>query len=135
MYPSDQIKGDHAELRIASKAKSLGWTVLFPHSESKKYDMVLERDGEFVRTQVKSSIRKGQSIEFRCSTLKGGVGGLQRTFYTDDEIDGFAVYNDEVEQCFWVPIGDANEKKMAINLEDSSAKNPASEYRFAHRFG
>jgi hypothetical protein len=134
MYEDTQDKGDHAELRIASALKQLGWTVLFPYSESKQYDIVAEREQEFVRIQVKSSIHNGSSVVFPCYCSNSCKTGSNRTDYTSDDIDGFGVYNSEYDSCYWVPLEDANKNTMALNTENANPRNPASEYRFADRF-
>lgn len=134
MYTNTQVKGDHAELRIASKLKRYGWSVLFPYSESERYDLVAEKDGEFVRIQVKSSKFDGTSVTFPCYCSNSSKSGNNRTDYTKDDIDGFAVYNLQIDECFWVPVEDGNKNTMSVNVEADSARNPASEYRFTERF-
>jgi len=129
-----QVKGDHAELRVQSLLKRYGWHVLVPHSEANKYDVVAERDGEFVRIQVKSSVYDGTSVTFRCYSSNTDKSGNNRVDYTSNDIDGFAVYNAATDAAFWVPIAEANADKMAINMDCESAVNPANEYDFADRF-
>lgn len=129
-----QDKGDHAELRVASALKRCGWTVLMPYSESKKYDLVAERDGEFVRVQVKSSRWTGTSIKFPCYCSNSSKSGSNRTDYTREEIDGFGVYCDQYETCFWIPVEESNRNSMSLNAYDVSAENPANEYLLRDRF-
>lgn len=134
-YRDTQQKGDHAELRIASRLKRFGWNVLVPYSESQPYDLVAERDGEFVRLQVKSSTFDGTSITFMCYCSNSSKSGQNRTDYTKDDADGIAVYNSAADVCLWVPISDTNKNTMSINVIDASARNPVNEYLFESRFG
>lgn len=125
-----QQKGDLAELKIAAELKRLGWDVLIPFGDGHRYDLVAERDDEYAKVQVKHGTITGDSVEFRCYCSSEGGNKT----YTSDEIDGFAVYSSVNDDCYWVDIGEANETKMALNLLDSTAKNPASEYWLSDRF-
>lgn len=130
-----QVKGDHAELRVQSLLKRYRWNVLVPFSESQKYDIVAERNGEFVRIQVKSSVYDDTSVTFPCYCSNSSKSGNNRTDYTEADIEGFAVYNASIDTAFWVPVSEANKNTMAINMQEDSARNPVSEYQFADRFG
>lgn len=125
-----QIKGDLAELRVATELKKNGWDVLQPYSENQLYDIVAHRPGEFVKIQVKHGVLRGESVEFRCYSSNPS-GRIQ---YTPDDIDGFAVYSSEVDKLFWVPIAAANSTKMAINTQRSDAKNPERFFIFEDMF-
>lgn len=135
MYETTQQKGDHAELRVASRLKWHGWTVLEPFTDNKKYDLVAEDDGEFVRIQVKSARGDDGSVTFSCYGPNSSKSGNNRTDYTSDDIEGIAVYARHADDYFWVPVDDLNRHTMTVNLSDDTATNPASEYRFADRFG
>lgn len=130
---NQQHKGDHAELRIAAELKRYGWTVLVPHADNTLYDIVAERDGEFVRLQVKSSRFTGTSVVFNCYN-SANKGRSNRTTYTDDDIDGFGVYCDVTDECYWVPVAERTESTCSLNVRDADAKRPANEYLFEHRF-
>jgi|JXWS01.1.fsa_nt_gb hypothetical protein len=130
-----QIKGDHAELAVAAALKRYGWSVLMPYSEAQPYDLVAERGGDFVRVQVKSSTFDGTSIQFPCYCSNSSKSGNNRTDYTKDQIDGFAVYNGSfATDIFWVPVEQANKNTMNLNVTSETAKHPADDYLFSERF-
>lgn len=129
-----QTKGDHSELRVASRLKRLGWSVLFPFSDNKKYDIVAENNGEYRRIQVKTGRYIGPSVKFHCYNSNSARSGNNMTEYTSTDIDGFAVYCDETCDMFWVPISDSNSKTMRINVDQDGADNPADEYGFDDAF-
>jgi len=125
-----QTKGDLAELRIASEFKRLGWDVLIPFGDGHRYDLVAERDDTYIKSQVKHGTITRDCVEFRCYCSSDG----QNSTYTADEIDGFAVYSSVNDDCYWVDVDEANQTKMALNITDNSAKNPASNYWFTDKF-
>lgn len=126
-------KGDHAELRVAAELKRCGWNVLVPYDENGPYDLVAERDGTFRRIQVKASTFNGTSIVFKCYNSQNKSRN-NKTVYTEDTIDGFGVYSNEIDECYWVPVEDATNTSAAINITDNDAKRPANEYRLGDRF-
>lgn len=125
-----QDKGDHAELRIAAELKKHGWSVLFPYTESQQYDLVAEKD-EFVRIQVKSSNCIGGAVKFHCYCSNSSKSGNNETQYTEDDIDGIAVFNEDTGKCYWIPVSDINRYSMTLS-EDG--KNSFSKYSFERRF-
>lgn len=125
-----QQKGDLAEIKIAAELKRLGWDVLLPFGDGHRYDLVAERDDEYKKLQVKHGTITRDSVEFRCYC--SGEDGNKS--YTADEIDGFAVYSSVNDDCYWVDIHEANETKMALNLLDNDAKNPASDFWLSDEF-
>ena len=130
---NNQHKGDYSELRVAGALMRLGWQVSFPYMEEGQYDLVAEKDGEFIRVQVKSSVYRDGGINFSCYNSQSAKGSGSATHYTSDDIEGIAVYNHTTSQCYWVPIDAANKWKMRLNEEEGS-KNPASEYILEEQF-
>jgi hypothetical protein len=125
-------KGNHAELRVAARLKSLGYTVLTPFAEETKYDIVVDTDDGFVKMQVKSSNLKDGRVVFNCHSTPW-VDASEATQYTADEIDGFAVFNNSRDECYWVPLEDANDYTMTLNPDDDS-KHPTCDYLLENNF-
>jgi hypothetical protein len=121
-------KGDHAELRVMAAIRQCGWNVLDPFGDNLPYDLVAEWDDNFVKIQVKASQFDGSSIVFRCYNSNTSRSGSNRTSYTSDDVDGVAVYSDETETCYWIPVDELNVSKMHLNV-DGSGKRDATEYR------
>ena len=48
-----KTKGAIGELAVAAKLLKEGWNVLFPFGENNRYDLVGEKDGKFLKVQVK----------------------------------------------------------------------------------
>lgn len=104
--------GNYAELAFQLAAYEKGYSVLRPFSNGRPYDFVLERQGRFIRVQVKS-----------CSaplTEKGlfpvGVshGSTIKKYYTDEHCDVIAIYLKSLNVFYLIPIQVVTTKK--INL-------------------
>lgn len=120
-------------MRIASAFVRLGYTVLFPYMEEGQYDLVVEHDGEFERVQVKSSTYDDGAINFSCHCSQSAKGANSATHYTEDDIEGIAVYNRETNSCYWIPVDEINKWHMTLR-ESEDAKNPANEYLLEDAF-
>jgi len=125
-------KGNHAELRVLAKLKSLGLTVLTPYAEESKYDLVIDDGDTFTKVQVKSSNHDDGKITFNCHSTPW-VDASEARQYTADEIDGFAVFNSHTEECYWVPLEDANAYTMTLNTKEDS-KHPTNEHLLEDAF-
>lgn len=122
-------KGDHAELRVLALLKRMGWNVLIPYTESQQYDIIAESNNKFVRIQVKSSNYDDGTVKFKCCNT--ATGNSDETFYTADDIDGIAVYNESLDDVYWIPIDETNKYSMSL-AEDG--KNSLNEYQFESNF-
>jgi antitoxin (DNA-binding transcriptional repressor) of toxin-antitoxin stability system len=103
---SSNHKGNVAELAIATAAAKLGVSVLKPLTEHERYDLVFELGGRFWRVQCKSA-RLAPTGDFlivstrRCRRVASGQ--VSRT-YTEEEVDLFGAYSDDLNRCFLFPI-------------------------------
>ena len=61
-----KTKGSVAELFVAARLMNEGWRVLVPYGENTRYDLVGERDGKFVRIQVKYVHPKRGALYVNC---------------------------------------------------------------------
>lgn len=121
-----QTKGDMAELEVAAALRGMGYTVLFPFTESQQYDLVVDTGDEFVRVQVKFATHKGDGrLKVSCYGPNSSKSGNNKTFYTEDDIDGIAAYCAVMDECFWVPFEDLN--KYSFTLSEGGS-NQLSDY-------
>ncbi len=110
-----KTKGSIAELRVSSDLMEKGWNVLIPFGENNRYDLVVERDGRFVRIQVKYVTPKNGAMEVNCRSSNN----WSVRPYTCDEIDFIAAYNPEDQAVYYVPISKIRKKSMKLRLEPS----------------
>ena len=96
--------GAIAEAAITLEATRLGIAVMRPSIEGRRYDLVFDVGDRLVRAQCKWASEQDGVLRIRTSTSRHTPAGYVRTTYTAREIDGFAVYSDERQACYWLPI-------------------------------
>lgn len=116
MIPKD--KGAIGELLVASHLLKQGWHVLFPYGENHRYDLVVEKSGQFRRLQVKYCTPKNNTLRVNCRS-SNNWSVLQ---YTADEIDAYAVYDPLHDHVYFVPIH-AFKNRNLISLRIGETKN------------
>ena len=70
-------KGDISEAKILARFVELGYPVLLPWSNGERYDMVIEKDGEFLRIQVKTGRVENGCIHFNTSSVDWNTSSTQ----------------------------------------------------------
>jgi hypothetical protein len=98
------IKGAIAEAAITAAAIELGIHVLRPLVEGRRYDLVFDVNGRLLRVQCKWAPRRGNVVAVNLRTHRCTPHGYVRSTYSASEVDGIAVYCQELKQCFYVPI-------------------------------
>ncbi len=97
--------GNISEAKILARALELGYEVALPFGENCRYDMILDDRKELTRIQVKTGRLADGVVTFvTCSNNSQGAARGVRKEYTSEEIDAFAVFCPELEQCFLVPV-------------------------------
>jgi prevent-host-death family protein len=98
-------KGNAAELAVAFEAAKLGLSVLMPWTEHERYDLVLGIGGRLLRVQCKWGRSDGETISVQlASSYHSPTRGYVRRLYTPAEIDAIAIYCEEMQRCYLVPI-------------------------------
>ena len=93
---STKKKGDLAELRVACDLVAKGYRVAIPFGEDSDYDLVVDREGNLERVQVKYASSATGVIQVRCGSHSLTNGKVKRTKrYTAGSIDWLAVYDPE----------------------------------------
>lgn len=135
MLTTDQ-KGTIAELAIAQRAAELGIGVWSAYTVE-RYDLIFDLRPRLVRVQCKWACRYDDVVIVRCYSNRRGRDGLIRRLYSADQIDAYAAYCLELNQCYFLPL-DVFGPRNAIQLRLRPAKNNqktgvnwASDYEFA----
>src|SRR5581483_4505956 len=116
MLTTDQ-KGAIAETAVVHEAVKLGIGVLKPVNDGLRYDLVLDVDEVLVRVQVKWAPREADVVLIRAYSCRRTRDGLLRRPYTPEEIDAYAAYCPELEQCYFLPIADfVGQKYVQLRL-------------------
>ncbi len=121
-----KTKGGIAELAVAARMMQEGWAVSFPFGERLRYDLVAEKNGIFIRVQVKYSTPKNGALRLNCyssnnwSILK----------YSKKDIDVLAAYNPTDGKVYFVPSGELNDGQVNLRVE-KTRNNQIKDVRFA----
>jgi hypothetical protein len=130
------IKGAIAEAAITAAAVELGFVVLRPVVEGRRYDLVIDTGPNLLRVQCKWAQRKGAVVLVNLSTCRHTPSGYVRSTYSRDEVDGIGVYCHELKRCFYLPIETvAGRKGFSLRLapaanSQEAAINYADQYSF-----
>jgi PD-(D/E)XK endonuclease len=98
------MKGAIAEAAIRLAAVELGFYVLHPLVEGRRYDLVIDTGPRLLRVQCKWARRRGNVIVVDTSTRRLTPHGYVSTTYTASEIDGIGAYCQELNRCYYLPI-------------------------------
>src|SRR6185312_6858024 len=84
--------GERSQGAIAAEVMKYGYIILVPFGEAHRYDMVIEKDGQFSRLQCKTGRYINGVVKFNTCSINWWNKTKKR--YTREEIDYFAVYCD-----------------------------------------
>src|SRR5690349_13126102 len=98
------IKGAIAEAAITAAAVELGFVVLRPLVEGRRYDLVIDTGARLLRVQCKWAPLRRNVVAVHLITSRHTPRGYVRTTYSSEEIDGVAAYCRQIRRCFYLPI-------------------------------
>jgi hypothetical protein len=110
-------KGDLAELKAATDLIRRGYRVAFPYGEDWDFDLILFRDAQPERVQVKHVTSDGKVLKVRCfsnSLTSGRIRAVK--LYTANTVDWLAIYDPTVDQCFYIPAVELGNGKRTLHL-------------------
>ncbi len=134
-------KGSIAESAIVAAAIKHGIAIFKPINEGLRYDLVFELNGKFIRVQCKWVVRRGDAIVVPCVSRRRSGHGFVTRRYSRTEIDAFAGYCAEIDQCYFVPLASfPNHRAIQLRLEATRNNqrvgvNWAKDYELAARLG
>jgi hypothetical protein len=119
-----KMKGDLAELKVATDLLERGYKLAIPYGEDCDFDLIFERNAQLERVQVKYTQSNGDFIIVRCrshSLTKGKVRKTKR--YTAATIDWLAVYDRTTDRCYYVPAAELADGRSELVLRLSPPRN------------
>ncbi len=121
---STNRKGAIAEAKIVAAATELGIPVLRPVQEHGRYDLAFEIGDRILRVQCKWGALSddGAIIKVNLTSNWCTPTGYERRYYSADEIDLVAVYCNELDQSYLLPI-EFVAGRRAIQLRATPPKN------------
>ena len=129
--PTTNARGDVAEALVLAALVRAGKHVLIPWSE-RRYDLVIDEGGRFLRVQVKCGWLKRGAVCFNTASLAYHIGAGARPY--SGEIDLFAVYCPQTGKVYLVPIADVATGRQASLRVDPSGNGQSKGIRWARDF-
>ena len=120
--------GERAQGAILAEVMKYGYTVLIPFGEGRRYDMVIEKDGQFFRLQCKAGRYRNGVVRFNACSVYWWNRTKKR--YTREEIDYFAVYCEYTNKVYLVPVEDVGIDQGLLRVEPT-ANNQVKGVRWA----
>jgi hypothetical protein len=120
MLTTDQ-KGSIAEAAIVCAAAKLRIPVSKPLTDGCRYDLIFDL-GDLCRIQCKWAVKQGQTVSVRSYSVRRTRDGFLKRQYTAGEIDAFAAYCAELDQCYYLPI-ECFPQRRSIQLRLAPTQN------------
>ena len=108
-----KTKGSIGELCVAASILQAGWSVLFPFGENQPYDLVAEKDGKFLRIQVKYTTPQNGVLTVNCRSSNN----WSITPYTVNDFEIIAAYNPSERISYFIPVSMVNRSALILRLE------------------
>jgi hypothetical protein len=126
-------KGAAAEAAITAAVIQLGFTVLRPLCEGRRYDLIVDLEPALLRVQCKLARRVGGALSISLETCRFTPGaGYVRSSYTPAEIDAIAAaYSPELGTSYLIPIEDVSTRRSLHLRVDPTGNNQADRIRWA----
>ena len=124
-----KTKGKIAELMVSAKLLEMEWKILTPLGENNRYDLVAEKDGNFIRIQVKYVTPTSGVLDVNCKSSNNW--SVLR--YTPDEIDVLAVFDSINRNIYFVPVTKLNSSTIKLRIEPTKNRQK-KKIRFAQDF-
>jgi hypothetical protein len=127
--------GAAAEAAVTAAVIQLGFTVLRPLCEGRRYDLVVDLEPVLLRVQCKLARRAGGILAVRTVTSRFTPNGYVRKPYSSAEIDAIAAYAPELQASFLIPITciSGSQKMISLRLEPTR-NNQAEGVRWARDY-
>ncbi|WP_290817253.1 group I intron-associated PD-(D/E)XK endonuclease [Halovivax sp.] len=128
--------GDVTEVRILSRLITEGYSVSTPYGDNDPYDLLVDTGSSIRKVQCKTGWIEGEVVRFKTASKTTRDGRVAMVDY-DEAIDVFAVYCNERDEYYWVPVEDAGSKSTYLRVNEPDIDHPrvnrAAEYAFANR--
>ena len=129
--------GDRTTLAVMLALRMAGLTVLLPFGENTRYDLVVEKTGEFSRVQCKTGRFRAGAVVFKTTSSYAHHRSAEvpRRGY-QGEIDYFGVHCPETGGVYLVPVDQVPESSARLRVDPAlngqqESVHPAETYEFA----
>ncbi|RYD62382.1 MAG: hypothetical protein EOP83_14750 [Verrucomicrobiaceae bacterium] len=128
---STKNKGDIAEIAVAHHLMENGMSILFPYGENRRYDLVVDLCGRFIRIQTKYAVSKDDHWIVRCRS----TNDYNTRKYTSKEIEYIASYDARTKMIIYIPAPLLDDGKAVLHFRfNPSAKRKNTKVRLVDDF-
>jgi hypothetical protein len=118
MNKSPKNIGEISEAQVIARLLLAGEVVLQPFGDNQRYDLVLDRDGVFLRVQVKTGRLRNGAVRFATASSGSQTGHDKRVSYRGSA-DLFAVYCPETGKVYVMPVDECGEAQRNLPLAEN----------------
>lgn len=95
-----------------------GFDVATPFSDNCKYDLVLDRDGELERVQIKTGRYREGTVVFNAYSWQAECETQHQTY--EGDVDSFMVYCHETDQIYYLKMDEiTTNNSMRLRVEEA----------------
>jgi hypothetical protein len=127
-------KGAAAEAAITAAVIQLGFTVLRPLCEGRRYDLIVDLEPALLRVQCKLARRVGGALAIHLQTNRYTPTGYVSTTYSPAEVDAIAAYSPELRRSFLIPIAEVAGRRCVHLRLAPTGNNQARGINWARHF-
>lgn len=106
---SSPRQGEKSELAVASELMMERYGVSFPFGHNHQYDLIVDKDGNLYRIQVKTAKREDRNRYYIPADADR---------YAENCVDLFAGYSEDGMATFFIPVGEASGKRQRVTYTD-----------------
>jgi PD-(D/E)XK endonuclease len=128
-------KGAAAEAAITAAVIQLGFTVLRPLCEGRRYDLIVDLEPALLRVQCKLARRIGGALSIGLQTCRYTPGaGYIRSSYSPTEIDAIAAHSPELRTSYLIPMEDLSGRRALHLRVEPTGNNQARGINWARDY-
>ena len=124
--------GTRTEAIILAALVARGYRVLLPFGHNRRYDLVLEIDGAFLRVQCKTGRVRDGCVVFRAQSIRSNTRQTVVRDYKED-VDLIVVHCPDTHATYAVPIEDATRTQGTLRISPT-ANGQAKGVRWARDY-
>ena len=108
--------GENSEGQVLARFLRHGEVVLLPFGDNQRYDMVLDRQGTFLRVQVKTGRYRNGAVGF-ATVSTGSDTAHRQAWHYRGQADYFAVYCPELDTVYMVPVDECGDRQLCLRIQ------------------
>lgn len=126
-------KGILTETAIIFDLVKKGYVVSLPYGDNAPYDLIVQykNNNKLIRIQCRTARYKNGAMQFKTSQTRTNLNGWITT--TSKGFDWYAIYNKDINRCFYVKLDGIRKCSMTLRIE-ASLSNKVKNINFAQNY-